>query len=822
VSNTEYDSALEKLGIPQEDKPAYTQLLRHLHTPSDLKYLHAVLRNLITTFSEGWLEDISIDNEIVSFTHKSLEQANLLTEALRASSRASYFIRPSDEKNLRKILHGELEANPFYAIYFLLNKVNADFFKWLRQVLFVIPQIIKDRTVDEERLKPYEPVFLGRFFRQMTEREEAIEWLSQTDCKQCKNLKAFVGWLYEYRYFFRRKHNLSFSDLKAEGIKSTENVKESAVARYHEISKCIGILEIPLGHRKNRRTTVTRGPSNTAPRDLIPLHGVTALESDVIVQIETLPDDDDKDNELYSVLQVQLEDELIQAGEEIYEQQQDEMYIFADQEPVESYVAAFHGRRLSKAIMRRIERQHQYLASTRQCLPNTQVYQLLNWVQTARQNFEKAEAASAASIIFFTARPPSKTASINLSDFCLDTQTFKIPAFNVQYATPLPASTNADSTTKPALVLPMASIFHKAFFDYKSYEVPHSSLHGKDNFCSHYKSGKELSDLLENLGITTQQTANHLFIRACAMFGPACATLMFNRPAPGSQARLYYTSISATLLEQRYRQLVAQVLKDAGIETDVFPQKPTTKQEYKLGCREAPTLSDYSNLIEGLHNDLATLSKNQPDGNWVCFHNKFTAYCIVTQGLLTGIRPTHSGFINHSEMLLEARVAVVRDKDSADEYHTRTIPLHPLAIKIAEAYKAHMIAIIGRLHRVGLLAQWKAAGSPEPFFFTNTVENNNGYKVAIMPFRPSLLSQELIEHFSLPPNSNRKLLRSELERKAVPTTCIDALLGHANLGETIWHPHSTLSLAEVQQTVLPHLNKLIEQLNIRAIQGLEA
>lgn len=232
-------------------------------------------------------------------------------------------------------------------------------------------------------------------------------------------------------------------------------------------------------------------------------------------------------------------------------------------------------------------------------------------------------------------------------------------------------------------------------------------------------------------------------------------------------------------------------------------------------------LASYRTLLDGLKNDLATLSKNDLSPDWVRFHNRFTAYCVVAQGLLTGIRPTHSGFINYADMLLEARVAVVRDKDSADEYHTRTIPLHPVAIKIAKAYKEHIEAIAGRLHRIGMLTQWHAANCPTPFFFTNTQNLDNRYKVAIMPFKPSLLSQELQPHFNLPPNSNRKLLRSELERKAVPAMCIDALLGHANLGETLWHPHATLSLEDVRQTLLPHLNELVTSLSIQVLPGVQ-
>ncbi len=729
---------------------------------------------------------------------------------------------------LYKILRGTFKSNPYYPLHFLLNKENADFFKWLRQILFVIPMIVRDKIEDEERLKSYEPVFLGLFFREMTEREEALAWLSEKDCSQCNSLKNFIGWLYEYRYYFRRRHNLSFTDLKAKGLKSSEDVKEQAIALYHEISKCIQILEIPLGYRKKRRTTITRGPTERPPSTLVPLYGVTALEGDVIVQLETLPDETDNNNVLYSIVQVQLEDELVLAGEEVFEQQQDEMYIFADQEPMESYIAAFHGRRLSKAIMRRIERQHQYLNTSQQCMSNSQVHQLLKWVQQGMYDREMIEAALVACICFFTARKPTQITYRSDSEFSSDTATIRLPAFMVQYANSIESESlldseqQQDSPEKPTLLLPMPEILLRALLCYERTHPMYGTFLEIEGFCNSDIAFQKFLNTSLGLGITSQQIANHLFIKACSMFGPACATLMFNRPAPGSQARLYYTSLSAAVLEQRYRQLVIQVLRDAGIETAAFANSEVIKQDTVIGCRQAPTLLSYQKLLEGLKNDLTTLSKNELSCDWVRFHNRFTAYCVVTQGLLTGIRPTHSGFINYSDMLHEARVAAVRDKDSADEYHTRTIPLHPLAIKIAKAYNDHMEAIAGRLHRIGLLRQWQAANSPTPFFFTNTQNLDNRYKVAIMPFKPSLLSRELQPHFDLPPNSNRKLLRSEFERKAVPAICIDALLGHANLGETLWHPHATLSLEDVRQTLFPHLNELVTSLGIQALPGIHA
>jgi len=75
-------------------------------------------------------------------------------------------------------------------------------------------------------------------------------------------------------------------------------------------------------------------------------------------------------------------------------------------------------------------------------------------------------------------------------------------------------------------------------------------------------------------------------------------------------------------------------------------------------------------------------------------------------------------------------------------------------------------------------------------------------------------------YFSGPPNGNRKLLRSWFEKQSVPTFCIDALLGHGNLGETIWHQHNTLSLEDVRHTLIPYLDELVKLLGIKVLQGM--
>lgn len=822
--STEYDEVFALMDISDSERIQYAEFLRHLNTPPDMRRLAGVLKNFITTYSDAWLEDISLNANIVQHTHQWLELAETLEEKLPSARK---YRRHPGKRGLQTLFRGSFTHYPFYSVHYILSIDNADFFKWLRQVLFVLPFLMQGRIRDTQRFMAYEYKFVGLFFREMTINEQALQWLRQKDCSACKNIRCFIGWLYEYRAFFRKNHTLTYAELQRAGEKSSTEPRERVIALYHEITRVIKTLEILIGYQKKRRGSGNRDrrPSGHSRVDGdIPRYGVTALESDLLIQIETLPDE--AEQLLYSVLQPELDDELVDAGEDIFEQQQDEVYLFADAEPMEAYIAAFHGRRLSKSVMRRVERQHQYL-SNQQTLSNSDVYRLLNWCRQPKKYADDREVACITAMVFFCAMLPDQLRSTSLNwdngkypklDFG-ENKRLALKVFSVQYAFNL----KNDSPAK-ALLLPVPTILLQASENhitrpidwFKEQDYPLS----ESKFCA---GGTALQDRLEletGLNVTAYQLSSFLFLRACAMFGTACATLMFNRPAPGSQARLYYTSLKAELLQERYKQLVTKVLQDANLHDQPAFGYDSPIQTANIGCRQASKLEDYQSLLAQLSAKLQELRKNLLNQDWVHFHNYFTAYCIVAQGLLTGLRPTHQGFITARQILYSSKVAVVRDKDSADEYHTRTIPLHPVAIEIAEAYQAHMQAMLGRLHRIGALRKWQGIGNPEPFFFTNTANVDSNYKVSLMPFKPSLLQETLKEFFSGPPNGNRKFLRSWFESQSVPSYCIDALLGHGNLGETVWHPHNTMSLEDVRQTLSPHINTLVQLLNLKDVAGL--
>lgn len=329
--------------------------------------------------------------------------------------------------------------------------------------------------------------------------------------------------------------------------------------------------------------------------------------------------------------------------------------------------------------------------------------------------------------------------------------------------------------------------------------------------------------------VTLGQIADHLFWRACQKFGSATATLMFDRAAPGSQARLYYTALPLYEIRARYRELIADLSQHSGIKLSYEnTEKVSDKSPLSLGCRYKPEAQQYITALSKLRAQLEQRKNNMlDDRNWLMFHNEFTVYSILCQGLLTGLRPTHDGLIRFSDILHSAGVAVVRDKDTSDEFHSRTMPMHPLAITLAENYHNHLKAVLGRLHRLGMLQAWQLLKCPEPFFFTNakprkSKNTNQKLRLAITRFSPKKYTELLEPFLELPANSHRKFVRSFLDLRRVSPEILDAFMGHGNLGEHFWHPQSTLSFSDIRQELMPHLDDLAKELDIRAVSGLQS
>lgn len=818
------------------DKESLQLLLTRLNAPSNLLGIAGVFENIKEALQlplmkevncvDSLVEDIRLMEEIVYQCHPKIT-----TEKRHALMR-----RNQKDLKIGAALRGTIDDHPIYALYYLNSDENQRFFHWLRQVMFTLERTTTHRLGDGQHFKKHDFNGISIAMRRLTENNEvASKWLLQQNCSYIPSYAAFIEILFEYLDFFRANSEMFPRGSKKQGKLEHPDPRERNQYLYKEMLNVISILKIALYYKKPRRNGAPRSNGSKVITSSLNHHGISALTGSSLVYPETLPTDNHSEETLYSVLQTNFGEDEILSGEELFEQSSEEMYIFAEQEPIEHYIAAFHGRRLASASRKRVERQHQFLPTSNHLLSKQQLQQLLKACFQSRP--DDSELAKRILMILFCARAANDfkftkqiqkfgQGSIAIPLVLFDCSEVALPAFQINYENDF-VELNATPLAN-IITLPFPNELREWLFVNKSENarVNSDKLFDDDHF--------DLSELEDFIGcaglndISITQISNHLFLRACQKFGSATATLMFGKPAPGSQARLYYTALPQTEIRARYRELIMELSEHSAVplnftDLDKFPDV----SDLSLGCRYKPQTSQYQEALSQLRADLKNRrAQVLNDAQWLIFHNEFTVYSILCQGLLTGLRPTHDGFIRWNDILHSAGVAVVRDKDTSDEFHSRTVPLHPLAIKIAENYHEHLKSVLGRLHRLGMLEQWRTLECPEPFFFTNANPKRRNadpaIRVAITPFRPGKYFELLKPWLEFPANSHRKFLRSFLDLRRVSPEIVDAFLGHGNLGEHFWHPQSTLSFTDIRQTLTPHLDALIELLDIRAVSGLSS
>jgi len=196
------------------------------------------------------------------------------------------------------------------------------------------------------------------------------------------------------------------------------------------------------------------------------------------------------------------------------------------------------------------------------------------------------------------------------------------------------------------------------------------------------------------------------------------------------------------------------------------------------------------------------------DNWWVEYHNLYTVYCIYAQGLLTAIRAVRQPLLSTGDFNFGNSLAVYRDKDSEDQFHTRNIPCHEMVFAISEEYEKH----VGRiLKRIPTLADSKSLE-----FAVFFIEPD----LSITEARPKSITQYL-QHFTpLPLNSNRKFIRNYLLNNGCSTHAIDTLLGHASRGENYWERYHTRGMNCIFTEVRAHMGQLIDELDIQRVRGL--
>ncbi|WP_379866560.1 hypothetical protein [Marinobacter sp. M5B] len=315
---------------------------------------------------------------------------------------------------------------------------------------------------------------------------------------------------------------------------------------------------------------------------------------------------------------------------------------------------------------------------------------------------------------------------------------------------------------------------------------------------------------------TLERVERYLLYRTAGRYEPVQASYLFGNPINSASARTFYTSLALDYYRKVYALVCDDVLE--GLNRTLRPAAFTANNEdHFLGARYCPTSDALKQVVEeiGAKVEFWRASLGLKKEAWVELHNWFTVFCSVIQAILVGARGVTEPLLS-PEKITSDGIAIFRDKDGSDQFHTRSIQLHPMAWEVTKRYERHRQRILARLALVNY-ETFSLLGF-EKSFWSFFLDPHGG----LVEVRPSTISPYLQESTNLPFNSFRKYLRTRLIELEVAPEAVDALLGHASFGEQAWGKFSCVTSAELYREQRRGLDSIIKELGLRLLPGLSS
>ena len=258
------------------------------------------------------------------------------------------------------------------------------------------------------------------------------------------------------------------------------------------------------------------------------------------------------------------------------------------------------------------------------------------------------------------------------------------------------------------------------------------------------------------------------------------------------EPRMHYTRQSIPRIEKTYQEVMAQITKYVGaprLEPSVI-ETGLNDSEASVGARFVISSSSLRGMIEELGESLRDRHLNREDPIVVAkYHNRYMLYCLLYQGLDTGIRintKPQQIFASWDKRGGEAgcRDFGVADKGGLEEDRARPIRISRNLARQFSSLKLHDQEV---RQRPGMWIQSQVLGeSIWPYFVTTEDQT-------LLPLSPGVLT-DLIQSvfgYPIPANFHRAFLRTELIHRGCHPQFVDCFMGHANIGELSFSSFST-------------------------------
>lgn len=829
-----YENLLENYGITAD--AAFVAFLTLIDCPQSFLRLAVVLNNTISALSSPLLNEIEQHPELKQKAIDTLNVAMKLKDLIDKCQDPSLFHAATGAEQPDGALKGTLSRNPRYTLLYAWDpKANASFQKFHQAILFLEP-LIKAYSNLEFKFSDYSRVSLG--FRHLLKSKTVTDALHLSN-ENISNIQQIHVYMEMLVGIFRKDLDLPASTLELKKIRNDDShPSHQDLLNYDNtkyVRRVIGLIRgAPIKRRnvKNRKHQLAPAP-RTKQR----------LKDSLLLPF-TYAEPDDGHAIMLGVVESpeKPDSEIILSGEMPDEDETGTIYIIDENVPMEAYVHEFRQKIASSDTIKRLERQNNYVAPTLQQLSPREIQTLFEFINAS----DHSEGELALKIIilamFFTSSPLERAMSIRFVEkvdfdreqpegelfYDVSSNHWIIKAYQLDYSA---NSAEYLDTLKPKTYLRLIATKLCAVV-FQRFDSQRGSRESRVIGYTLSECDELLLDTLKKLtcfnNSALARISNHMLISCCQAYGQATGTLLFNRDPLGSVARSYYTTLSTQVLLQRYKYLLeclSKILKTTHSLRQQDIKIARVMQNQPIGAKWHPKWEYLKQRIGQLKVKLKHYSNQwHEDKGWVTFHNLYTSYVILCTGLLTGLRPINTPIVVPEKVIFSAKVFVHREKSKADDFNIRYIPLCDTVMSLMQHYDIHQLCVKGRLVRLGLMP----AKIPKLFFLRHSPEKDK--KITLVKFSVSEYEKEISKDLVMPMNSNRRLLRGFFEdpstlESALPTVpfeIIDAILGHANIGEQFWSPSSTLSMRAIQEFIAPYLDDVKEKLSIEPFQGMQA
>lgn len=175
----------------------------------------------------------------------------------------------------------------------------------------------------------------------------------------------------------------------------------------------------------------------------------------------------------------------------------------------------------------------------------------------------------------------------------------------------------------------------------------------------------------------------------------------------------------------------------------------------------------------------------------------------------TGYRAVRDASFQIDEIDSKTGLAVISDKDSIDEYHSRLIWVPKMCLEQIQIYSRHLEQFraytavkLPNVHRrlVQSLEERRRYSLPGLFI----VERDS-----VLPLTPGRYEALMPDFYPYPANAHRHYLRQSLLKMGCPSNIIHAFLGHWERGQEPWAKFSSLGPLEYVGILSPFIQSIL-------------